>query len=82
MDEELKNRIRKIVISVFAIDEKGFGFDKTQDDFKNWDSLSHMSLVSALEEEFKISLSVDEISNLDSVKKILEVVDKHGSRKA
>ena len=39
-----------------------------------------MSLVSGIEEEFGISLDVDEISEMDSVKKILEMVDKHAEK--
>jgi len=78
--EEHKERVKKIFMKVFAVEDNDFGFAKAHDDFENWDSLSHMSLVSAIEEEFRISLSVDEISEMDTVKKIVETVDKHACK--
>lgn len=76
MDEELKERVKKVFIRVFAIGEDDFGIDKTHEDFENWDSLSHMNLVAELEQEFGVSMEVDEISEMDSVKNVLEVLKK------
>jgi acyl carrier protein len=77
MDGKMKERVKKVFMQVLAVDEKDFGFEKSHEDFESWDSLNHMSLVSGIEEEFGISLDVDEISEMDSVKKVVETVDKH-----
>ena len=42
-------------------------------DIEEWDSIGHMSLISALEEEFKISLDTDDIVNFSSFKKHFEM---------
>jgi acyl carrier protein len=77
MDENIGGRIKGVFMHVFAVEEKDFGFGKSHEEFDNWDSLNHMNLISALEEEFNISLDVDEISEMDTVKKVVETVDKH-----
>ena len=46
-------------------------------DIEEWDSIGHMSLISALEEEFKISLDTDDIVNFSSFKKGIEILKKY-----
>ena len=46
-------------------------------DIEEWDSIGHMSLMSALEEEFKISLDTDDIVNFSSFKKGIEILKKY-----
>ena len=42
-----------------------------------WDSIAHMSLMAALEEEYKISLETDDIVDFDSFKKGIEILKKY-----
>ncbi len=72
---EVKEKVRKVFQEVFNGLE-GFRFDMTSEDIKEWDSLSHMNLVSGLEKEFSFSMEIDEISEMDSVTKVIEVVEK------
>ncbi len=46
-------------------------------DIEEWDSIGHMSLISALEEEFKISLDTDDIVNFSTFKKGIEILKKY-----
>jgi acyl carrier protein len=73
---QIKEKVRKVFLDVFAMDEGRFHFGMTSGDIKEWDSLSHMNLVSGLESEFGLSMEIDEISEMDSVKKVIEVVEK------
>ena len=43
-----------------------------------WDSIGHMSLIAALEEEYKISLETDDIIDFSSFKKGIEILNKYG----
>ena len=43
-----------------------------------WDSIGHMSLIAALEEEYKISLETDDIVDFSSFKKGIEILRKYG----
>jgi len=42
-----------------------------------WDSIGHMSLMSALEETFKISLETDDIIDFSSFDKGKEILNKY-----
>lgn len=45
-----------------------------REDLESWDSLGHMRLVSALEEAFSVSFSIDEIEGLTSVAAIVQTL--------
>ena len=56
--------------------------DKLSDGLKyneieEWDSIGHMSLMSALEEEQKISFETDDIIDFSSFKKGIEILKKY-----
>jgi acyl carrier protein len=43
-----------------------------------WDSLQHVALVAAIEQQFGISLSMDEMIEIRSVGDICSILDRHG----
>ena len=45
---------------------------------KQWDSISHMMLISNLEEDFGVSLETDDVIDLSSVAKAREILTKYG----
>jgi len=57
----MENRIKDVMAAVFEISKKKISDDSSPDTIKSWDSLKHMNLVVALEEEFKIQLTDEEI---------------------
>tara|TARA_B100001248_G_C27250853_1_gene393721 strand:+ start:56 stop:283 length:228 start_codon:yes stop_codon:yes gene_type:complete len=70
MDEKLKKTFSKIVgIKVSAI-KPGTSPKNT----KKWDSLAHMNLVMALEKQFKIKFTDDEITEMLSYELIVEII--------
>lgn len=42
-----------------------------------WDSIGHMALMAALEEEYKITLETDDIVDFSSYKKGIEILKKY-----
>ena len=44
----------------------------------NWSSVSHMSLITELEEQFQIMLEPEDIIGLNSLKKAREILAKNG----
>ena len=46
-------------------------------DIDEWDSLSHLNLISDLENEFGISFTLDEINNSKNLGELAEVIIKH-----
>lgn len=70
---------KKIIKSVWSINnvdeiEDSFG----PDEIEAWDSLSHIELIVALEEEFEISIAVQDVSRLYTIGDIKKTLEKYG----
>jgi len=62
----MEDRIKNIMSAVFEIPAFEINGDSSVDTIKSWDSLKHMNLVIALEEEFQITIPDEEVGNLIS----------------
>ncbi len=69
----IKENIKELMRKVF--EQKEIKDNVTQLNNENWDSLRHLNLIVAIEEEFEISLEPDEIEVMTSLAKIVEIVD-------
>ena len=58
--------------------QKIIGQDLKYNEIDEWDSIGHMSLISGLEEEFKVTFETDQIINFSSFKKGKEILSKLG----
>lgn len=47
------------------------------DDLDSWDSLAMINLVIALESEYCVALTAEEVEQLKSVKAIIEILGRH-----
>jgi acyl carrier protein len=63
----------------FGVPPAEFHLDVTPDDVTAWDSLGHMRLVTALQERFGVEFEIDEVMEMDSVRKIVEVLQNKGA---
>lgn len=73
--ETIDHRIIKVMADVFNIPAENINIDSSQDNIEEWDSVNHLSLVVALEEEFGISIPLDDVgimTNFQLVKTIIE----------
>lgn len=43
-----------------------------------WDSVAHMTLIAALEDRFDIMLDTDDIIDMSSVGKAMEILERYG----
>ena len=57
----MDNRIKKVMSAVFDVPVGEINDESSPDTIESWDSLKHMNLVIALEEEFAIQFEDDEI---------------------
>jgi acyl carrier protein len=73
----IEEKLKEIISDNFDIDEDEINEETSSDIVEKWDSLNHLRLVTALEGEFGISLTMDEINNMTSYSKIIELVTKH-----
>jgi len=67
----------EIFIKALNISSDKFTENLKYNEIEEWDSIGHMTLVAALEEEFKISLETDDIIDFSSFKKGIEILKKY-----
>ena len=73
-----ENKYKDIFIKSLVIDDKKFNEKIQYNDIPEWDSIGHMTLISGLEEEFKITMDTDDIVDFGSFKKGFEILSKYG----
>jgi acyl carrier protein len=66
--------IRNTIAQTFDIPAESVGNDSSSQTIKNWDSVGHINLVMALEQELKLSFTMDEIAQLRDFASICRVV--------
>jgi|TARA_B110000467_G_C18253021_1_gene441652 acyl carrier protein len=70
--------IKKIFLQVFPdLEESEFNWKKKQNDYENWDSFSHLNLITLIEEKFNISISDDDVIELKSAEMILNFIERN-----
>jgi len=73
--------VREAFKAAFDIDPQLVSMDTTASDISAWDSVGHLSLAGSLEEIFGISLDVDELMEMESVREIVRIIDTKLSKK-
>jgi acyl carrier protein len=74
----LTDRVAAIFEKVFGIEAASFSLDTVPEDVLRWDSLGHMTLVMDLEDTFDVHFEVDEITEMTSGRKIIEILQAKG----
>ena len=69
---------KKVFMDVFGVEESVLGDGFTTDSEEKWDSVTQMTLVTALEDQFDIMIDIDDIYELTSYNKGMEIVGKYG----
>lgn len=74
----LSDRVAAIFEKTFSIEASDFSLDTGPEDVLRWDSLGHMTLVMNLEDAFDVHFEVDEITEMSSGGKIIEILKAKG----
>jgi len=72
------DRYKKIFEDSLGIDENQVNDKLAYNEVPEWDSIGHMTLVAALEEEFNITMETDDIIDFSSFIKGKEILTKYG----
>lgn len=79
----LLDRVRRIVSDVLQLPLEQVQADTSPDNVETWDSIQHLNLVLALEQEFGTQFDPEEIEELLSVELIVALIgEKVGAVKA
>ena len=71
------DKYKKAFIESLGIDETIVLENLEYNKIPEWDSIGHMTLISAFEEEFDIAIETDDIVDLGSFKKGIEILKKY-----
>jgi len=75
-----ENKLKGVIATVLNIDESRINEDSSIDTIEEWDSLRHMNLVLAIEEEFGVSIPDEEAAEITSYKLIKIVLNELGAK--
>ena len=70
------HRVLRTLSQVMDVPMERLNEDSSPDTVENWDSLKHMNLILALEEKFAVAFSDDEVIEMLSIRRIVEILEK------
>ena len=76
MSNETKDRIINVMSSVFSVSIDDIDDTTSPDTLESWDSVNHMNLIIALEEEFLVKLSDEDIIEMINYKLIFHKLSR------
>lgn len=72
--EEIYERLNKVFRDVFDDEDIVLNANTTSDDIEDWDSLEHINLLVAVEQEFGIKFNMNEVTNMKNVGEMVEII--------
>ena len=72
--EEVFERLNTIFREVFDDEDIVVTDETTSDDIEDWDSLEHINLVSAVEQEFDIKFSMGQVVTMKNVGEMVDII--------
>jgi acyl carrier protein len=74
--ESVQPKIYQLMSNVFEIPVEEISEDSSLDSIESWDSLRHLNLILAIEEEFGITIPDEEVGNLINYKLIELIINE------
>ncbi len=75
--EEIKTRARATLARALKMDPNAIAENASQMNLTAWDSVHHMNVVLALENEFEIEFTDSELPKLNSLPLMVAAIEKH-----
>jgi acyl carrier protein len=75
----MKDKVKMIMAEILDVATNEIDDEFGPDSTDNWDSLRNLQLVTELEEQFGISLTMSEIQTMINFNSIVKVVESHKS---
>lgn len=76
MNPEILDRVRQMMADIFGVPVDQLTPASSPDNVETWDSIQHLNLVMALEQEFGVQFSPEEIEQLLSVELVASLVEE------
>ena len=72
--KELRIKLKDIFQNIFEDDKIELTDDLSAKDVENWDSLTHMILITEIEEKFEIKFSLKDLNQLEDVGNLIQII--------
>jgi acyl carrier protein len=73
----IKDKVYEIVNKILLIDKEKITDSLSRKDFEDWDSMTHLIIISEIEQTFEIILSDDDIADMNSVADMQSIIGKY-----
>lgn len=78
--DKIYERLTAVFRDFFDDDELEIDEDTTAEDIDDWDSLNHITLMSAVEDEFGVRFTMGEVSGMKDVGEMAEIIKSRGTK--
>ncbi len=79
-EEKIYERLNVVFRDVFDDDDITVTAATTADDIEDWDSIEHINLVGAVEDEFGLRFKMGEVSGMKNVGEMVAIISKRGTK--
>ena len=73
----LEDKVLHIIHNILNVPAEKLSLQSSSENIEGWDSLKHMNLILALEEAFEVSLTDEEIIDMQNVEVIIRTIKGH-----
>jgi acyl carrier protein len=70
--------VEEVVAKIFSLDPSEVTDRSSKETIAEWDSMGHLSLITGLEEEFKVSIAIVDAMAMTSVQHIKRILKDYG----
>ena len=71
-------KLNDVLASALRIDQSDLKDELAPGDLDSWDSLGHLHLISAIEEEYDLEFEMEQVEEMESIGKIKEILQNLG----
>ncbi len=71
-------KLRSTISAILGVPEDQITDDLSSETVDTWDSLNHINLISAIEQEFGVTLATDDLADSQSVRKLKALLADRG----
>lgn len=73
--EEIYERLNSVFQDVFDDESITVDANTTSEDIEDWDSLEHINLIVAIENEFDIKFGMNEVTGMKNVGEMVKIIN-------
>ena len=75
-DQKISSRVQSIVAEALNLDLDEVNLGAVQEEFPEWDSMTYLTILSDIEDEFGVSVSEENINKFGSIPQIMDEIKK------